>query len=55
MSKNKGEEDNSYVHFRFMRKGVKGSHREEMPAEYIELFNAALDKWANLKALYPEY
>lgn len=39
--------------FRFMRKGVIGSHKEEMPIEYIELFNHALDKWEGLKALYP--
>lgn len=41
------------VLYRFMRKGKIGSFREEMPEEYIELFNEETRKWKNVSKMYP--
>lgn len=40
---------------RFLRKGKKDSHKEEMTPEHIELFNAEIKKWTNLMQLCPNY
>lgn len=43
------------VYFRFLRKGKKDSHKEEMPAEYIEKFNEEMQKWKGVMELYGNY
>lgn len=44
---------NSDPNFKFLRKGKKDSHKEEMPQEYIERFDKEMRKWKGLMEFYP--
>lgn len=40
--------------FKFLRKGQKDSHKEEMPPEWIERYDQEMRKWDRVMALYPD-
>lgn len=41
--------------FKFLRKGKKDSYKEEMPKNFVDLFNAEMAKWDSVMEIYPNF